>query len=336
MNVRTLAVIALVGLALLAAAPGVRAYLKFGIEVNKRVVALRFKTLPVRYFVTNRDVAGVTALQLQTATQGGFDSWAAARGVSLSSQFVGFTGTEPSVGDGINVFGFRARPELDRTLGATTFEVDDVTGELIEADIFLNSAFDWSVASAGDAGRFDVQSIMTHELGHLHGLGHSALGETEVRPTGGRRVLGKQAVMFPIAFPAGNIDDRRPKPDDVAGLGEVYPASTFSRQFGQMNGRVTLNGRGLFGVHLTAFNTATGELVSGFSLDRQGTFSIGGLTPGLYVVRAEPLDDGDLTSFFDDETEVELSFKPTYFSRIVAVPAGGAAGTSVDIKVTPK
>jgi hypothetical protein len=336
MRVRTIALIALALLVLPGAAPGVRAYLKFGIEVNNRVIALRFKTLPIRYFVTDRDAAGVTASQFQAATQRGFDAWAAVRGVSLSSQFVGFTGIEPFVDDGINVFGFRARPELDRTLGATTFEVDDVTGELIEADIFLNSSFDWSVASAGDVGRFDVQSIMTHELGHLHGLGHSALGETEVRPTGGRRVLGKQAIMFPIAFPAGNIDDRRPKADDIAGLGEVYPASGSSRMFGQMNGHVTLNGRGLFGAHLTAFNPATGELVSGFSLDRQGTFSIGGLTPGLYVVRAEPLDDGDLNSFFDNETEVEINFKPTYFSKIVAVPAGGAAGTVVDIKVTAK
>ena len=48
------------------------------------------------------------------------------------------------------------------------------------SDIFLNATFDWSVAPSGTSGRFDVQSILTHELGHFHGLGHSALGEPKL------------------------------------------------------------------------------------------------------------------------------------------------------------
>lgn len=332
---KRLGALALTVLTIALTAPTVRGYLKLGTDVNGRSVALRWTTMPVRYFVTNRDTYNVSATQLQAAVQQAFASWADASDAPLSAQFAGFTGAEPFVDDGVNVIGFSSRPELERTLGATTFNVDDTTGQILESDIFLNSAFPWSVAASGEPGRYDATSIATHEIGHLLGLGHSALGETELRATGGRRVLGKQAIMFPIAFPAGNVSDRTPKPDDAAGIGELYASSDFNRRFGQITGRVTLNGRGLFGAHVTVFDTSTGDLVSGFCLNDQGAFTIGGLAPGVYVVRAEPLDDADVDSFFDSETKVEISFKPTYFNRLVAVPAGGA-GPAIEIKVAAK
>jgi hypothetical protein len=316
-------------------APAAHAYLKLGSDISGKSVSVRWVKMPIKYFVTNRDVPGVTALQLQTTVQRGLDTWAKTPTVTISSQFGGFVGAEPFGTDGINVIGFRARPDLDRVLGATNFQIDDVTGELLESDIFLNSTFDWSVAAAGEVGRYDVQSIATHELGHFLGFGHSGLGETEIRPTGGRQVIAKRAIMFPIAFPPGNIEDRTPKPDDLAGLGDIYASTTFNRDYGQATGRVTLNGRGVFGAHVVAFNSKTGDLIAGFTLDTQGKFVIGGLKPGLYLLRAEPLDDADITSFFSGAVTVDLNFVPTYFTRTVAVPAGGSS-TSVEIKVQPK
>lgn len=331
---RALAIIA-VGVAGLLCSPTADAYLKLGFDVNGRTVAARWNSMPIRYYVTNRDVAGATALQLQSALQQGFDTWARTPTVPLSVQFAGFTNAEPFVEDGASVIGFRSRPDLDRALGATTFQLDDVTGELIEADIFLNSTFEWSVAPGGTSGRYDVQSIATHEIGHFLGLGHSALGETEIQPTGGRRVIAKSAIMFPIAYPPGNISDRTPKTDDAAGLAEIFSSASFLRDFGQAKGRVTLNGVGVFGAHVTAFNPATGDLVGGFCLDAQGNFVIGGLKPGLYLLRAEPIDDADLSAFFSSTTVVDINFKPAYASRLVAVPAGGSS-TSIEIKVPPK
>jgi hypothetical protein len=316
------------------AVSGVGAYLKLGVVVGGRLIGIEWTNQPIQYRVTTRDVPGVTAGQLQTALDGAFAEWARPAGVAVSSQFAGFTSADPFVDDGWSVIGFDARPELDRTLGAATFVFDDVTGEILESDIFLNSAFEWSVASNGEPGRFDVESILVHEVGHLLGLGHSALGETELIASG-RRVTGKRAVMFPIAYGRGSIEDRTIEADDIAGITDIYGTAAARRALGAIVGRVTLNGAGVFGAHVTAFNPATGDLVAGFTLNSQGDFVIAAMKPGIYIVRAEPLDDADLESFFEDDTPININFQVGYHATHVAVPPGGA-GQAIEIKVRAK
>ena len=310
------------------------AYLKLGTTFGGRTITLRWRDFPVRYFVTNADVPQVTAQQFQAAAARAFSTWHAVETAQTSSEFVGFVQAPPFVSDGTSVLGFLSRPSQDRTLAATTFTIDVTDGRILESDIFFNTIFPWSVSDAGGNDRFDVQSIATHEIGHLLGLSHSALGETELIGTG-RRVIAAEAVMFPIAFTRGNISDRTLRADDIAGISDVYGTTEFSREFGSISGRVTKNGQGVKGAHVVAFHQPSGKLVGGFTLNDNGDFVIAGLEPGPHILRAEPLDDGDLNSFFEDDFGADLDFRVTFHDRVVAVPRGGGA-RGVEIKVTAK
>jgi len=331
--VRRLAVVVLA--AALAAAPvPAEAYLKLGARAGGRTVTLKWPRMPIRYFVTDRGVPGVTSLQFQQAITRAFATWAAVPSTQVSSELVGFTSASPGQGDGATVLGFQNRPELDRTLGATSFMVDTTTGDIVESDIFFNSAFAWSVAPQGQTNFFDLESIALHEIGHLHGLAHSALGETEVRP-GGRRVLAAESVMFPVAFSPGDISDRTLRADDIAGISDIYPAAGSTRTTGSISGKVTKSGRGVLGAHVVAFDQRTGKLIGGFSLSDDGAFVIAGLDPGPHVLRVEPLDDGDIESFFDLTLNVDVNFRAKFHEKLVAVPKGGGAA-NIEIKVVPK
>jgi hypothetical protein len=308
-----------------------RAYMKFGVQVGTRQVELKWVQSPVRYFVSDRGAPGVSANDLQGAASRAFTKWQNVATASVTYQFAGFTAALPLDEDGLSTIGFAPRPDLDRVLAATNFLFDTTTGELLESDIFFNTAFSWSVAQSGEAGRYDLESIALHEEGHFSGLGHSALGETEVFADSGRRVIGAEAVMFPIAFSAGSIVGRTLRADDIAGISDLYPESGFNTSMGSVSGIVTKNGRGVFGAHIAAFNPKTGELVGNFSLNDEGRFGIEGLAPGPYVIRVEPLDDADPESFFESDQRVDVNFRVTLFDRLVVAPSGGSSG---DIEIT--
>ena len=54
--------------------------------------------------------------------------------------------------------GFFERTDLEQVLGATSFMIDDTTGAIVEADIFFNSRFNWSVSASGTPARVDLES----------------------------------------------------------------------------------------------------------------------------------------------------------------------------------
>ena len=230
----------------------------------------------------------------------------------------------------MTTLGFSDRADLDaRVVAVTSFLIEVTTGEIVEADIAFNTASIWSVT--GDGSGFDVESIAVHEIGHLLGLGHSAIGETEVLPSGGRRLLAAETVMFPLAFAIGSLEGRTLRPDDIAGVSDLYPTGDFRQATGSITGTIQKNGVNVVGAHVLAFHLESGRLVGNFTLSNTGRYVIAGLAPGAYVVRVEPLDDGDLSSFFEDVGPVDTEFRAAFAAELVIVGPGVTALADVPV-----
>lgn len=95
--------------------------------------------------------------------------------------------------------------------GALAHTVIYTSGDrIVEADIHVN-AKEWTFTLGATSGNFDLRSVLTHELGHVIGIGHSA----DSRAT--------MAAGLPAGIAARSLED-----DDLAAVCALYPATTAS------------------------------------------------------------------------------------------------------------
>src|SRR5204863_7528716 len=113
------------------------------------------------------------------------------------------------------------------------------TGEILDADVEINAVdYQWGDLVSGPQSAddlHDLQAALTHELGHLLGLGHTCVWDDGVGPPvfddHGDRVPNCDGAspailattMFPEALP-GSTSQRKLSADEIRAVCEIYPA----------------------------------------------------------------------------------------------------------------
>jgi hypothetical protein len=190
-------------------------------------------------------------------------------------------------------------------------EVSVAPGQILDADIYFNpgdpnTTFATPLALAVNPKSYDLESILTHELGHSLGFSHSAIWS---------------AMMFPYAHMPGTFSTPRPTAlqpdaplgdDDRTGLRVLYPDASNPTYVGSIEGRVVPanplslpasppGATGIVGAQVVAVDSASGAAIAGTiggwscadpgPAQFDGGYKIEKLAVGhSYIVYAEPLD----------------------------------------------
>ncbi|HKQ69750.1 MAG TPA: matrixin family metalloprotease [Polyangiaceae bacterium] len=126
---------------------------------------------------------------------------------------------DKSFGGNANILIFRtgqwSEAQVTQTLALTTVTFNVNSGEIYDADIEVSDDNPISVETPVLGGKYDLQSILTHEVGHFLGLAHSQACDAPD---------GRGCPTMDPVYRQGSDDFRSLEADDVAGICTIYPA----------------------------------------------------------------------------------------------------------------
>ena len=112
-----------------------------------------------------------------------------------------------------------------------------------------------------------------------------------------------------------------------------WPDRGFDTATGAISGKVTKNGQGVFGAYVNAYNPFTDELI-GFFTDREGNYTLAGLTAGPQIVRVNPITDPMSPEDFGfRERLVDMDFADQFYLGRAEVLIVGGATSGIDFEV---
>ena len=217
------------------------------------------------------DVAG--------AIKRSIESWTRIANIDLRQVTTDKLSASPSgaSGDGVSLITIAQTPENvllfskdPESAAATTRVFYNRRGSITEADIVLNPFQQFS--TDGTMGTFDLESTLTHELGHLLGLSHSEVfGSTMYANDGKNGVFGSQRLI-----------SRTLSADDVAAVRALYGARGDEGECcGVIEGKLTIPGRPNRTIEVW-IEDSSGRVHGYAKASQAGDFTFGGLNQGRY------------------------------------------------------
>lgn len=170
-------------------------------------------------------------------------------------------------------------------------------GQIVDADVLFNGK-GFSFTTSQQPGRYDIQDVAVHELGHLVGLDHTGWA-------GGS--------MYPYVDPTV-ILHRSLSSDERMGMRAVYPDGSHATIAGTV--RRAVGGAGVAGAHVVVRNSS-GRTTAAALTNGGGTFSIGGLEPGTYTLYSNPLDSPVSSANLGAGWTVESDFEAAMYGSVV-------------------
>lgn len=260
----------------------------------------------VDIFVNSENSQGSSESLIQSIANNSINEWNNFSSITLRKK-----ATTSKNLENMNEIYFSNDPSIfngSAVVGITQVAFNNETGAIVEADILLNYNFNFVLDDQFD--KFYLGNVITHEVGHLLGLGHG-------------QVLGS-TMFYTLLRGQFKISD-----DDKSGIYSLYPKEDATK--GSISGTI-IGGKNLiavYGAHVQALSIKTGKAIGATISGPDGKFNIQGLPQDdQYFIYTAPLKKIGLpinysnieNDFCGLSTEYRGSFFQSCGSRSIGFP----------------
>lgn len=305
--------------------------------------------MPFTYYINAAGAPGITNGSDFTAVQSGINAWMAIPNIVFSVTYAGTSAQQVAAAlDQLNLVTFKDSQwstynvsNLVLALGiSTSFTVDTEyngklyrPGQIVDADLIFNPNRTFKTPTAGTSG-YDIQSIVTHEAGHLFGISHSPV---------------QTSTMFYVLPPGTNAASLSTEDREI--FFKAYGDSTVLANANRIAGRV-LDGKTndpVPGAIVYAINAASGDTAAADYTLPDGRYTFAGLSNGSYYVAIHPIDESSeigglipeyinalvdttaVTNFPSEYYDASESSTDNPTAKLAVSVSGGTKATGIDI-----
>ena len=273
-----------------------------------------------------QSIAIKTGTDVDAAVMAAASPWESSAGVEISfaDSTLESVSNSRSGGDGTSLVTVAATsenltlfPEQENSAPAYTRLFYDRRGAIIEADVVLNPYIQFS--SDETPGTYDLQSVLTHEFGHVLGLRHSPVVSATMY---GRLSPNRERSMK-------GIEARTLAASDISAVRAIYgPGGSgvdcCSAIFGTLSGPI-----GPTGV-VWVEEADSGRLVAADEYGN-GSFNLAGFAPGKYRLLAQGARQRGAAQIFEKDLDLPVSVRktlaaPTTDAEIKLIGTNGELG----------
>ena len=249
---------------------------------------------PLTYYINENGAPGITDGSDTTAIIDAFDAWWLDI-LDSDADFGGLTAVaNADAFDQTNLVTFEDPDYMFGpgviAVGLTTSFVEPTwfsnrwwrPGEIMDSDIIMNPAMDFRTATDGPVDGTYIESVVTHEAGHLFGLSHSPV---------------RSSTMYFVLSP--DLATASLESDDLSAITKAYGSDANMSYASRLVGTVTdgYTSNPIPGAAVFAIDASTGDTTACEFTLPDGTYSFLRLPDGEYYVSVHPLDGSSAVGF---------------------------------------
>jgi len=275
------------------------------IQING--TALQWSNPAITWRLNSNGSDDITDESHIAAIQHGFQSWEDLSGSGLDFTR-GADTTDVAPGSTSHIVAFDENntsgyfPGGSGIVAITPISFDTGTGNILDADILFNGS-QYQFSTDGTTGTFDVQDVLSHEIGHLVGLDHSP------------QISG---TLWPYVSTSQWLH-RSLTTDDRSGAIAVAAEGTQSHLTGTV--QRASDSSAISSAMVSAISTTTGLLVGMSATTSSGAFTMRGVPAGSYWLHVTPLEGGMTSGNLTGNATVHTDFRAGFYGSFAAPTA---------------